>query len=65
MIKFRPGLYYNESNNILCLVYKNFRCVKMYLGGGSKLMDKNLSDDTWYEGFVLPRTSDWEFVCDI
>lgn len=61
----KPGLYFNESNNVLCLVYKNYRCKKLYLGGGSALMDKNLQDDTWYEGFVLPRDKSWVYVGEV
>lgn len=59
-----PGLYYADSANVLCLVYPDGSSEKIYLGGGSALMDKNLGDLTWYQGFGFSGQG-WEFVSDV
>lgn len=58
------GLYYADSANVLCLVYPDGSSEKIYLGGGSKLMDHYLTDDTWYEGFGFSGQG-WVFVSNI
>lgn len=64
-MKISPGLYYADSANILCLVYPDERCEKIYLGGGSALMDNYLNEDTWYEGYVLPQDNGWTYIGEI
>lgn len=58
------GLYYADSANVLCLVYPDGSSEKIYLGGGSKLMDLNLGDLTWYEGFGFSGQG-WEYVGEL
>lgn len=58
------GLYYADSANVLCLVYPDGSSEKIYLGGGSQLMDLNLGDLTWYEGFGFSGQG-WVFVSEV
>ena len=59
-----PGLYYADSANVLCMVYPDGSSEKIYLGGGSQLMDLNLGDLTWYEGFGFSGQG-WVFVSEV
>lgn len=60
----QTGLYYADSANVLCLVYPDGSSEKIYLGGGSQLMDLNLGDLTWYQGFGFSGQG-WIFVGEV
>ena len=58
------GLYYADSANVLCLVYPDGSSEKIYLGGGSHLMDLNLGDLTWYNGYGFSGYG-WTYVGEV